>query len=139
MNTLKLMIVLKTSECYIQDAKLLKTWGAYVNINLNFIIICANVAFIFIETSNNNNTMRNVMMLSACMVDLLACVSMPCQNNGLCEGTNTTYSCTCLAGTTGFNCELLISGTFLQYNDICFNILKCIENKYCEILKSYDN
>ena len=38
-------------------------------------------------------------------VDEDECESDPCANGGECENRDNAYSCTCLAGYTGTNCE----------------------------------
>ena len=38
-------------------------------------------------------------------VDIDECLSSPCQNNGTCSDEVNGYSCACIAGYTGADCE----------------------------------
>ena len=40
-----------------------------------------------------------------CFLELDACFSNPCQNNGVCSGNLSSYSCRCPNGFKGQNCE----------------------------------
>ena len=37
--------------------------------------------------------------------DVDECISAPCQNSGTCADGVNSYTCTCVAGYTGTNCE----------------------------------
>lgn len=39
------------------------------------------------------------------MIGTDPCMPNPCQNNGLCTASGTSYTCACLAGYTGQRCE----------------------------------
>lgn len=49
------------------------------------------------------------------------CASNPCLNGGGCTDGNNFYSCSCVPGFTGINCEIDISKNFLYISD--FSIL----------------
>ena len=55
------------------------------------------------------------------------CASSPCQNHGTCTYDLTKYTCTCVAGYKGINCE---SGRLVYFKDIVsvqiFAKLHCI-------------
>ena len=38
-------------------------------------------------------------------IDIDECASNPCQNDGICEDGDNSYTCTCVSGYTGPNCE----------------------------------
>ncbi|XP_070581471.1 fibropellin-3-like [Ptychodera flava] len=51
-------------------------------------------------------------LVTICVVeaqDINECESAPCQNGGFCSNLLKSYSCTCLGGYTGVNCELDIN------------------------------
>ena len=51
-------------------------------------------------------------------VDLDECESDPCENGGECHNGNNAYSCTCMPGYNGTNCE---TGKQLQHNATFYN------------------
>ena len=51
-----------------------------------------------------------VTCISILNVDLDECESDPCANGGDCENRDNAFSCTCLAGYTGTNCETGVNG-----------------------------
>lgn len=55
-------------------------------------------------------------------VDINECDSNPCQNGGTCHNGNNQYTCTCLPGWTGTNCEIDIdecASTPCMYGNDC--------------------
>ena len=51
---------------------------------------------------------KNKLMINSiifCLVDVDECASSPCQNGGTCLDQINSYSCSCVAGYTGSNCE----------------------------------
>lgn len=59
------------------------------------------------------------------LLALDACVSLPCQNGGVCTNVGGDYVCECLPGYTGINCEI---GTYWKntFHDQIGNSLKVI-------------
>lgn len=51
-----------------------------------------------------------------CYVDIDECASNPCQNGGTCNDAVNSYTCLCVPGYTGSNCE--IGTNFLSINII---------------------
>lgn len=45
----------------------------------------------------------------ALFLDINECLSLPCQNGGTCNNEVNKYTCTCLGGYSGTNCETGIS------------------------------
>ena len=45
-------------------------------------------------------------MIRYCFVDTDECSSDPCQNGGTCTDDVNSYSCACVAGYTGEDCEI---------------------------------
>ena len=46
-------------------------------------------------------------------VEVIECISNPCENNGTCIDRVNIYTCKCTAGYTGNNCETGTSGLLL--------------------------
>ena len=44
-------------------------------------------------------------MVACCLLDIDECVSIPCQNGGNCTDGIAEYTCECIPGHTGDNCE----------------------------------
>ena len=44
-------------------------------------------------------------MVTCCLLDIDECVSIPCQNGGNCTDGIAGYTCECIPGHTGDNCE----------------------------------
>ena len=57
--------------------------------------------------------------------DIDECDSSPCQNGGTCHNGQNLYTCTCLPGWTGQNCEIgeQISRVFLRLKKISFGTI----------------
>ena len=67
--------------------------------------------------------------------DIDECASAPCQNRGTCVDSTDGYSCTCVPGYTGANCEtgiLVYSKLKIQMNNLYENNVKqsCIHCIY---------
>ncbi|KAK2555579.1 Neurogenic locus notch-like protein 2 [Acropora cervicornis] len=65
-----------------------------------------------------------------------ACFSNPCQNNGVCSGNLSSYSCRCPNGFKGFNCEAVDH----CYRGPCLNNGSCInsvDGYQCDCLKGF--
>ena len=54
------------------------------------------------------------------VVDINECESNPCKNRATCEDKVNSYSCKCMAGYTGTNCE---SGTFSRQFSTVVNVV----------------
>ena len=55
--------------------------------------------------------------------DIDECESSPCQNGGTCTQGNNTYTCSCVGGYDGVNCEVDI--------DDCANVTCTGEHRKC--------
>ena len=54
--------------------------------------------------------------------DIDDCASTPCQNSGTCTDGVNEYTCTCVTGYTGSNCEISRSHSHLQYCKIIHSV-----------------
>ncbi|VDI17864.1 Hypothetical predicted protein, partial [Mytilus galloprovincialis] len=52
---------------------------------------------------NGNSGLKN---LNKMIVGIDECASQPCQNNGTCIDQHNGYTCICLRGDSGYNCEI---------------------------------
>ena len=57
----------------------------------------------FIRDQKDQNIWYNVWIFS---LDINECDSSPCQNGGTCNDGINSYTCTCVPGYTGGNCEI---------------------------------
>jgi hypothetical protein len=123
------------------SAKLITTWKLTYNVG---IIICSrlmtfvlikiissyylSVAWISLHCQVNNyyTTPTQVVPPSVqikiydLFADINECASNPCENGGSCTDNVNGYSCTCIGGYTGINCE---TGTFFN---ITYLTLLCL-------------
>ena len=53
-----------------------------------------------------NSTMLNRMPCFISIADIESCAKSPCDNNGVCIDAAKGYTCTCVAGFEGTNCEI---------------------------------
>ena len=76
-------------------------------------------------------------------LDIDECSSQPCQNNGICEDRENSYSCDCDLGYTGLDCEtgneraliILLYHLFLSLTDlISANVGECTKY-WCRVSK----
>ena len=61
-------------------------------------------------------------LLTSFTLDIDECASSPCQNGGTCVDVVNAYTCNCVLGYTGNNCEtgnLSIHPCYLIYNMSC--------------------
>ena len=61
-------------------------------------------------------------LLHRFLIDVDECASSPCQNGGTCVDVVNAYTCNCVPGYTGDNCEtgnLCIHLCYLIYNMSC--------------------
>ena len=52
------------------------------------------------------------------VLEIDLCANSPCENNGTCQNFKTYYTCTCLAGFQGVNCETGINKDYVVPENI---------------------
>ena len=68
--------------------------------------MCVSVLLCVIILVNNKKSSENNMY---CVLDINECVSKPCQHSGTCIDEVNRYTCNCVTGYTGVNCETSMS------------------------------
>ena len=58
--------------------------------------------------------MFKLMLCISPIIDINECASNPCQNGGTCTDAVNGYTCACVAGYTGSDCETGMGHSFLQ-------------------------
>ena len=72
-------------------------------------------------------------MLEAPLLDTAdQCESSPCQNDGLCIDGDYRYTCQCLPGFTGINCEVPPEGQYLSKLSTNKHLVNC--RQYCILI-----
>ena len=54
--------------------------------------------------------------LFMCFADINECASYPCDNGGTCKDDVNRYTCICVPGYTGVNCETSTSNTNVTFS-----------------------
>ena len=57
------------------------------------------------DSINKLHHILNLDKLQSCLLDINECLSNPCRNGGICVNGQNRYSCTCLPGYHGDNCQ----------------------------------
>ena len=60
--------------------------------------------------------LREFNLYISILPDIDDCSPNPCQNDGTCTDEANNYTCSCVAGYTGYNCSI---GTFINQHVYC--------------------
>ena len=72
---------------------------------------------------------------TAIVSKVITCDDNPCQNGGLCNDDDGTYSCKCTSGFMGVNCESSLIGRLFSFSELKFFLIlnfKIFQTKHAQ-------